>query len=295
MGSALRPERLPVLMALLPESLPTNDILKAMTTGIDPRAQVSPKAELGANVCIGPFAILEDFVQIGDGTVVDANALIGARTRIGRDCHIHHGAVVGHAPQDLKYANEPTSLEIGDRTVVREYAALHRGTGEQGRTIIGSDCFLMAFTHVAHDCVVGDHVIMANASMLAGHCEVEDWVIIGGLTPVHQFVRIGQHSMVGGGLRIPKDIPPYVLAGGQPTVFEGLNSIGLRRRGFAPAAIAALDKAYHLLYNSKLNVSQAVAKIKENGELMAVREVQNVVEFIGKCKRGIIGAPRVRG
>lgn len=266
-----------------------------MSTSIDPRAQVSPSAELGDNVCIGPFTIVEDHVQVGDGTIIDANALIGIRTRIGKDCHIHHGAVVGHAPQDLKYANEPTTLEIGDRTVVREYAALHRGTGEGGRTIIGSDCFLMGFTHVAHDCILGDHVIMANAAMLAGHCVVEEWATIGGITPVHQFVRIGRHSMIGGGLRVPKDVPPYILAGGAPLACEGLNSIGLRRRGFAPATIAALDKTYQLLYHAKLNVSQALARIRDDSELMAVQEVQNVVGFIEKSKRGIIGAPRLRG
>jgi UDP-N-acetylglucosamine acyltransferase len=264
-------------------------------TSIDPRAVVSPRADLGADVCIGPFTIIEDDVYIGDGTVVGANALIGIRTRIGKDCRIHHGAVVGHVPQDLKFANELTSLEIGDRTVVREYAALHRGTGEGGKTVIGTDCFLMGFTHVAHDCIVGDHVIMANAAMLAGHCVVEDWVIIGGITPVHQFVRLGQHSMIGGGLRVPKDVPPYTLAGNEPLVCEGLNAIGLRRRGFSAPAIAALDKAYQLLYHAKLNVSQAVARIKEDVELMAFPEVRNVVEFIGKSKRGIISAPRVRG
>ena len=266
-----------------------------MSTSIDPRAQVSPRAELGDNVCVGPFTIIEDYVRIGDGTVIDANALIGIRTRIGKNCRIHHGAVVGHVPQDLKYANEPTSLEIGDRTVVREYAALHRGTGEGGRTIIGSDCFLMGFAHVAHDCVLGNHIIMANAVMLAGHCVVEDWVTIGGVTPVHQFVKIGQHAMIGGGLRVSKDVPPYILAGNDPLVCEGLNSIGLRRRGFQPAAIAALDKAYQLLYHAKLNVSQALARIRDNAELMAVQEVRNVVEFIEKSKRGIIGAPRMRG
>ena len=266
-----------------------------MTTSINPRAQVSPKAELGANVCIGPFTIVEDFARIGDGTTVGGNALIATGARIGKNCRIHHGAVVGHAPQDLKYADEPTTCELGERTVVREYAVLHRGTGDGGRTIIGSDAFLMAFSHVAHDCIVGDHVIMANAAMLAGHCTVEDWAIIGGITPVHQFVSIGQHAMVGGGLRVRKDIPPYVLAGGEPVVCEGLNSIGLRRRGFSTATIAALDKAYQLLYRAKLNVSQALRKMKEDGELMGVREVRNIVEFIEKSNRGIIGAPRVRG
>ena len=159
-----------------------------MSISIDPRAAVSPKARLGTNVSVGPFTIVEDGAVIGDGTTVGGNALIGLGARIGKDCRIHHGAVIGHAPQDLKYANEPTTCEIGDRTTVREYAVLHRGTGEVGRTIIGSDCFLMAFSHVAHDCVLGNHVILSNAAMLAGHVNVEDWVTIGGITPVHQFV-----------------------------------------------------------------------------------------------------------
>jgi UDP-N-acetylglucosamine acyltransferase len=265
-----------------------------MSVSIDPRAAVSPKARLGTNVSIGPFTIVEDGAEIGDGTTVAANALIALGARIGRDCRVHHGAVVGHAPQDLKYDNEPSTCEIADRTVVREYAVLHRGTGEGGRTVIGSDCFLMAFSHVAHDCVLGDHVIMANAAMLAGHVNVESWVIIGGVTPVHQFVSIGQHAMIGGGLRVPKDIPPYVLAGGEPAVFEGLNAVGLRRRGFTPASIDALDRAYTLIYRSGLNVSQGVARIKEDAVLAACREVQNVIEFIGRSKRGIISGPRLR-
>ena len=265
-----------------------------MSIAIDPRAAVSPKASLGTNVSIGPFTIVEAGAVIGDGSTVGGNALIALGARIGKDCRIHHGAVVGHAPQDLKYNNEPSTCEIGDWTTVREYAVLHRGTGEGGRTVIGRDCFLMAFSHIAHDCVLGEHVIMANASMLAGHVNVEDWVTIGGITPVHQFVSIGQHAMIGGGLRVPKDVPPYILAGGEPAVFEGLNSIGLRRRGFVPGVIDALDHAYTLIYRSGLNVSQAVARIREDASLAGVREVQNVVEFIGKSKRGIISAPRAR-
>jgi UDP-N-acetylglucosamine acyltransferase len=265
-----------------------------MPTTIHPAAIVSPGAELGDQVTIGPFTIVEDHTIIGDGTTIGACALIGRGTLIGRECKIHHGAVVGHEPQDLKYRNEPTTCEVGDRTVIREYAALHRGTGEGGRTIIGSDCFLMGYVHIAHDCVVGDKVIMANAAMIAGHCVVEDHVIIGGITPVHQFVRIGRHSMIGGGLRVPKDVPPYVLAGQEPLIFQGLNSVGLRRRGFAPAAIAALEKAYALLYNSRLNVSQAVARIKDDPELVAVGEVQAVLEFIAGSTRGIIAGPRRR-
>ncbi len=266
-----------------------------MSTSIDPRAVVSPNAVIGQDVTIGPFTIVEDGAVIGDRTTVAANALIACGARIGRECRIHHGAVVGHAPQDLKYADEPTTCEIGDRTVVREYAALHRGTGDTGRTVIGADCFLMGYVHIAHDCVVGNGVIMANAAMLAGHCVVEDFVIIGGITPVHQFTRVGCHAMIGGGLRVPKDVPPYALAGNAPLVFEGLNSIGLRRRGFSRETIDALDRAYTTIYRSGLNVSQAIDKILADPALMQREEVRHVVEFIKASKRGIIGAPRLRG
>jgi len=263
-----------------------------MSAPIDPRAVVSHKAELGAKVSIGPFTIIEDGAVIGDGTTIGANALIATGARIGRDCRIHHGAVVGHEPQDLKYRGEKTTCEIGDRTVVREYAALHRGTNEGGRTIIGSDCFLMGYVHIAHDCIIGNSVILANAAMIAGHCVVEDYVIIGGVTPVHQFVHIGRHAMIGGGLRVPKDVPPYILAGQEPMVYQGLNSVGLRRRGFSQEAIEGLEKAYALIYNSGLNVSQAVARIKEDSHLYALDEVQHVLAFISESKRGIIGGPR---
>jgi UDP-N-acetylglucosamine acyltransferase len=262
-------------------------------TGIDPRATIGPDARVAADVTIGPFTIVEDGAEISGGSVIGANVLLGTGARIGKCCTIHHGAVVGHAPQDLKYANEPTTCEVGERTVIREYSVIHRGTGEGGRTIIGRDCFLMAFTHVAHDCVLGDHVIMANAAMLAGHVTVEDWAIIGGLTPVHQFVRIGRHSMIGGGLRVPKDVPPYTLAGNTPLVFEGLNHIGLRRRGFSREALEALDRTYTLLYRSGRNVSQALQAIRADAGLYAVPEVQTVVAFLEESKRGIIGAPRL--
>ncbi len=263
-----------------------------MPTTIDPRAIISPKAELGDNVSIGPNTIVEDNVIVGVGTIVGANALIGKGARIGNNCRIHHGAVVSHEPQDLKYHDEPTTCEVGDRTVVREYATLHRGTGDHGRTIIGSDCLLMGYVHIAHDCHVGNKVIMSNAAMLAGHCVVEDYVIIGGITPVHQFVRIGQHAMIGGGLRVPKDVPPYVLGGQEPLIFQGLNSIGLKRRGFSPEAIIALDSAFTLIYNSGMNVSQAVERIRGDQSLVAFQEVQNLLNFISTSERGIIAGPR---
>jgi len=264
-----------------------------MSSHIDPRAVVGPKAVIGENVTIAPFVIVEDGAVIGDGTSVASHALIATGARIGAGCVIHQGAVIGNAPQDLKYANEPTTCEIGDRTVVREYAALHRGTGEGGRTIVGTDCFLMGYVHLAHDCVVGNNVIMANAAMAAGHVVIEDFVIIGGITPIHQFVRIGCHAMIGGGLRVPKDVPPYALAGNAPLVFEGLNAIGLRRRGFTRETLDALDRMYTIIYRSRLNVSQALERITADPDLLKIKEVQHCVEFIKESKRGIIGAPRL--
>lgn len=262
-----------------------------MTSTIDPAARVGSKANIGDGVSIGPFTIVEDGAVIGDGTTIAANALIGKGARIGKNCRIHHGAIVGHEPQDLKYAGEETTCEVGDRTVIREYATLHRGTGADGRTIIGPDCFIMGYVHIAHDCILGKQIIMANAAMMAGHCEIEDHATIGGVTPIHQFVRIGCHAMIGGGVRVPKDIPPYALVG---NVFQGLNSVGLRRRGFTPQVLSALDKTYNLIYNSKLNVSQAVARIQEDEALASVSEVQHVLTFIANSKRGIIGGPRSR-
>jgi UDP-N-acetylglucosamine acyltransferase len=266
-----------------------------MSATVDSRAVIGPRAVIGTNVSIGPFTIVEDGAVVGDGTVIGANALIARGARIGKECKIHHGAVIGHAPQDLKYKDEPTTCEIGDRTVVREYAVLHRGTGETGRTIIGSDNFLMAFTHVAHDCVLGNRIIMANSAQIAGHVEVEDWVTIGGLTPVHQFVHIGQHAMIGGGIRVPKDVPPFALAGGDPARFEGLNHVGLRRRGFSRETLDQLDRAYALLYRSGLNVSQAVARIKEDESLSGAREVQTLLGFIARSSRGLMPGPRRAG
>jgi UDP-N-acetylglucosamine acyltransferase len=189
----------------------------------------------------------------------------------------------------LKYQGEPTVLEVGDRTVVREYATLNRGTTASGKTVIGSDCLFMAYTHVAHDCVIGNHVILANCVALAGHVTLHDYVIIGGLTPIHQFVSVGAHAMVGGGLRVSKDVPPYILAGQDPLCFEKLNLVGLRRRGFSPRTIQLLDEAYRLLYRSNLNVSQAVERIQR--DLEPIPELVKLVEFITSSKRGIIPGP----
>ena len=257
-----------------------------MPTYIDSRAVVSSKAVIGDEVRVGPFTVIEDDVTIGERTWIGAHAVIHSGSRIGRECKIHDMAAVGGPPQDLKYSGEPTLLEVGDRTMVREFVTLNRGTAETGKTVIGSDCMFMAYSHVAHDCVVGNNVILANCCALGGHVHMGNWVIMGGLTPVHQFCAVGDHAMVGGGFRVVKDVPPYVLAGSEPLIFERLNVIGLRRRGFSEKAIESLDKTYRLIYRSSLNVSQAVARIQQ--EVEPTPEVQAVLSFIAKSKRGII-------
>lgn len=257
-----------------------------MSVHVDPHAVVSPKARLGENVVVSPFAVIEDDVVVGDGTWIGSAAVIYNGARVGKGCKIFNGASIAGPPQDLKYKGEPTLLEIGDNTVVREFVTLNRATVESGVTRVGRQCLLMAYTHVAHDCQLGNNVILANCASLGGHVHLDDGVIIGGLTPVHQFVHVGEHSMIGGGFRVPKDVPPYILAGSDPLSFERLNIVGLRRRGFSEHAITTLEQAYRLLYKSGLNVSQAVVRIKE--EVEVTPEVKKVLDFISTSKRGII-------
>lgn len=257
-----------------------------MATTIHPSAVVNPKAHIGENVTIGPFTIIEDDVVVGDGCRIGASVLIAEGARIGRNCVIHQGAVVSNVPQDLKFAGEKTTLEVGDNTVIREYATLHKGTVETGKTVIGSDCLLMANVHIAHDCRVGNRCIFANVVALAGHVTVGDWVTIGGLTPVHQFVQIGAHSMIGGAFRVTKDIPPYILAGREPMRYEGVNVIGLRRRGFTSEKITAIENAYRVLYSSGLMFSDAIRKIESDFPLS--EEISAIVSFLKSSSRGII-------
>jgi UDP-N-acetylglucosamine acyltransferase len=254
---------------------------------IHPTAIVSGKARLGDNITIDPYAIIEDDVEIGNDCEIGPHAVIYNGARIADRVQIKQGAAVSNVPQDLKYDGEETYFYVGEDTIIREFATLHRGTKETGFSRVGKNCLLMAFCHIAHDVVVGDNCIIANSCLLAGHAVVEDYVIIGGITPVHQFCKVGQHSMIGGGFRIVKDVPPYILAGSEPLKFAGLNSIGLRRRGFSNEDIMTLKKTYTLIYNSGLNVSQAKERIKE--KLGEHKLVQNVLRFLDSSKRGIIG------
>lgn len=253
---------------------------------IHPTAIIDPGAELLEDVQVGPFTIIEADVRVGAGSVIGPHVLLASGARLGSKVTVFNGAVIATVPQDLKFKGEPSTVEIGDNTIVREFATLHRGTTATGRTVIGAECFLMAYSHVAHDCVVEDKVIMANSVNLAGHVHLEEHVTIGGVVPVHQFVRIGRHSFIAGGTRVPKDVPPYILAANEPLKFAGLNFVGLKRRGFSPETLAALKHAYLLIYNSDLNTSQAITRIREEMELTP--EIKHIIDFIESSERGII-------
>jgi UDP-N-acetylglucosamine acyltransferase len=249
-------------------------------------AIVDPRAELASDVEVGPFSIIEGDVHIGEGSKIYSHVLIADGARIGKQCVIHHSAAIATVPQDLKFAGEKTTLEIGDHTVIREFCDLNRGTTNRKKSVIGNHNFIMAYTHVAHDCFLGDNVILANGVQLAGHVTVEDYVIIGGLVPIHQFCSIGKHAFIGGGYRVPQDVPPYILAAGEPMGYKGLNVIGLRRRGFSSETIRALQSCYRLIYQSKLNRSQALQAVRQ--EVPDIPEVQAVIAFIEASERGII-------
>lgn len=255
-------------------------------TDIHPSALIDKKAELASDVIIGPFTIIEADVKIDKGTRIDSNVVVKNGARIGKECHIHHGCIVASLPQDLKFSGENTYFEIGDNTEIREYCTLNRGTSHSGKTVIGKNSFLMAYCHTAHDCRVGDNVILANGVQLAGHVTIEDWVIIGGLTPVHQFCKVGAHAFIGGGYRVVQDVPPYILCAGEPLTYKGLNSVGLKRRGFNNEIIKVLNHTYRYIYRSKLNTTQALKEIESNIE--NIPEVRRVVDFIKNGERGII-------
>ena len=248
-------------------------------------AIIDPGADLHPSVGVGAFSIIGPGVSLGEGVRVDSHVYIARDTSVGAECHIHKGAVLGTDPQDLKYADEPTRLEIGARTTIREYATLNRGTIDLGLTSVGDECLIMAYGHVAHDCRLGDHVIIGNAVQMAGHCDIDDWAIVGGLTAIHQFVQIGCHSFIGGGSRVPQDVAPYVLVAGSPCAAFGLNLVGMRRRGFARETLTELRAAYRTIFQGSSNTSEALEEIEAQGE--PAPEVQHMISFIRSSKRGI--------
>ncbi|MBQ2170387.1 MAG: acyl-ACP--UDP-N-acetylglucosamine O-acyltransferase [Paludibacteraceae bacterium] len=237
---------------------------------ISPLAYVSPKAQLGKNVTIDAFAYIDDNVILGD------------------NCHVFPSAVIGAVPQDLKYRGEETWTIIGDNCVLREFVTIHRGTASKGKTVIGNNNLIMAYCHVAHDCVLGNNIIMSNATQLAGEVEIDDYAIIGGGTLVHQFSHIGSHVMIQGGSKINKDIPPYVIAAREPIAYCGINSIGLNRRGFTPEQIHTIQEVYRLIYQGGMNTTQALDHIEANMPQSAERDA--IVNFIRNSSRGIVKA-----
>jgi UDP-N-acetylglucosamine acyltransferase len=251
-----------------------------------PTAVVSKKAQIADDVKIGPHTIIEDDVVIGKGTIIDSSVSIKDGARVGENVRIYHAAAIAGPPQDLKFAGEKTELIVGDNTVIREFVTLNRGTAAHGRTEIGKNCLMMAYSHAAHDCIIGNNVIIANSVQMGGHVEIGDFAIIGGATVIHQFCLVGEHCMVGGGFRITQDIMPYSTVAGYPLRCLGLNSIGLQRRGFSPETISELKKTFRLLMSKKLNTSQALARI--DAEVEKIPEVVKVLDFIKRSERGIV-------
>jgi UDP-N-acetylglucosamine acyltransferase len=254
-------------------------------TDIHPTAVIHSWARIGDGVKIGPYSVIGENVEIGDGCEVGAHVVIEGATKIGKNNRFFHGAIIGSPPQDLKYQGEATSITIGDENDIREFVTINLATGEGGNTSIGSRCMLMAYVHVAHNCAIGNEVILANAVNLAGHVLIDDFVTVGGLTPVHQFVRIGKYAFIGGGSRIERDIPPYMKVAGSPPQVYGLNSIGLERRGFSAESRAHIKRIYKLLYRSDMNVSQVLETL--DGDDWDSAEAAEMAEFLRHCERGV--------
>ncbi len=253
---------------------------------IQPLASIDPGAKIAKNVVIQPFATIQADVEIGEGTRIGSNAIIMEGARIGKNCHIFPGAVIAAVPQDLKFNGEKTTVEIGDHTAIRECVTINRGTLRRLKTKIGKRNLIMAYSHIAHDCIVGDHCIFSNNSTLAGHITVGDYVILAGMTAVHQFCTIGRHAFVTGGSLVRKDVPPYVKAAREPLSYVGINSIGLRRRGFTAEKIREIQNIYRVLYQKNYNTSQAVDVIE--AEMEATSERDEILTFIKDSRRGIM-------
>ncbi|MBR0501790.1 MAG: acyl-ACP--UDP-N-acetylglucosamine O-acyltransferase [Paludibacteraceae bacterium] len=247
---------------------------------------IHPEAKIGANVEIGPFVYIDKNVEIGDGCLIMAHATILSGARIGKNVRVFPNAVISAIPQDLKFRGEETTAVVGDNTTVRECVTINRGTASKGTTIVGSNCLLMAYSHIAHDCKLGNNIIIGNASQIAGEVVIDDWAILSGGILVHQFSRIGAHVIVQGGSRVGKDVPPYVTAGRDPLNYVGLNIVGLRRRGFTNEQIDRIQSIYRYVYQSDLNTTQAIEKIISDVEDSDEKSL--IVDFIKSSQRGII-------
>jgi len=254
---------------------------------VHPTAQIHPEAQLDKSVRVGAFTVIGPHVVIGPNTRIASHVVIDGWTRIGADNEIHAGAILGTAPQDLRYRGEESHVRIGDRNVIREYVTINRAYNHLGATVVGNDNLLMAYTHVAHNCVLGNGIIMTNYSGLAGHVEIEDFVVLGGMAGVHQFVRIGTMAMVGGAAKVIKDIPPYSIVDGQPARIYEINSIGLKRRGIKPNVRAALRQAFRLITRSGLNLPEALEAVQQQVHLYP--EIEHLVSFMGqKSRMGVL-------
>lgn len=255
-------------------------------SNISTLAYIHPNAKIGDNVIVKPFAYIEDNVVIGAGTVIMPHACIMSGARIGENCTVFPNAVISGIPQDLKFDDEESLAVIGDNTIIRECVTVNRGTKSRGQTIVGNNCLLMAYCHVAHDCILKDHIIIGNTVQLAGEVEIDDYAILSGGSLVHQFTRIGKHTMIQGGTRLGKDIPPYAVAGREPVSYVGINIVGLRRRGFTREQINNIQEVYRYLYLSGYNISQAIERIES--ELSESDERTDIIDFVRASSRGVV-------
>ncbi|HUX83589.1 MAG TPA: acyl-ACP--UDP-N-acetylglucosamine O-acyltransferase [Chitinophagaceae bacterium] len=260
---------------------------------IHEQTHIHPNAKLGSDVSVDPFSVIHDNVQIGDSTWIGSNVTIMSGARIGSHCRVFPGAVIAAIPQDLKFDGEDSTVEIGNNTTIREFVTIHRGTKDKWVTRVGNDCLIMAYSHIAHDCNIGNHCILGNCAQVAGHAVIEDYAILGGMTGLHQFVKIGTHAFIGGGSVAFKDVPPYVKAAGNPILYAGINSEGLKRRGFPPEKINAILNIYRYLYVKGNNTSQALDLIER--EVPETEERNLILKFIHESGRGIIKRRQNRG
>jgi len=259
---------------------------KTKNSMIHPHTYIHPNAKLATNVKVDPFSVIHQNVEVGQGTWIGSNVTIMEGARIGKNCHIFPGAVISAIPQDLKFDGENTTVEIGDNTTIREFVTVHRGTKDRWKTTVGKNCMILAYSHIAHDCIIGDNCILSNNSQVAGHVVIGDWVILGGMCAIHQFVKVGHHVFIAGGSLVGKDIPPYIKAGRLPLSYAGVNSIGLKRRGFTVDKINHILDIYRVIYNKGMNTSQALEHLEE--EFPATDERDEIVTFIRESGRGII-------